>query len=114
MYVSLLPCLIPVKLTIKQAMFADLIAHGLNKTEAYKRSYEAQGMSDASIRVEACRLSKNPKIVQVVNAIQRTHPKRVVPEVSKDWIKGELVDLAVSPYATTTTKVNALKVLSRL
>ena len=102
------------KLTIKQSVFADLIAHGLNKTESYRRAYDAQGMSDACNRVEACRLAKNPKIVLAVNAVQRTHQKRVVPEVSKDWIRGELVDLATSIYSTTTTKAKALQVLSRI
>ena len=103
-------------LTVKQKMFADYIAHGLNKSAAYKKSYNAQHMNSNSIAVEAHRLSKHPKVLAEVDRIRRAHPriKRRVPDLSKDWIKMELMDLATSIYSSTTTQVNALKVLSRI
>ena len=103
-------------LTAKQARFADLIAGGLNQTEAYRRSYNAQHMNSNSIKVEAYRLSKNPKIIAEVDRIRRAHPriKRRVPDLSKDWIKMKLMDLATSPYSSTVTQGNALKVLSKI
>ena len=102
--------------TAKQATFAELEAGGWNQTESYRRSYDATRMSDAAIRVEACRLAKNPKVVAHVDAIRKAHPKarRVVPNLTNEWLTMELMDLATSPYSTTTTKANALKVLSRI
>ena len=103
-------------LTVKQELFADYLAGGLNQTESYRKAYAAQRMSDAAIRVEACRLAKHPKVVAHVDAIRKAHPKarRVVPNLTNEWLTMELMDLATSPYSTTTTKANALKVLSRI
>jgi len=103
-------------LTAKQSRFSELVAGGLNQTESYRRAYDAQGMSDAAIRVEACRLAKHPKVVAHVELLRKQHPKvkRVVPELSNEWLTMELMDLATSPYSTTTTKASALKVLSRI
>ena len=103
-------------LTAKQSRFADYLGHGLNQTESYRRSYDATRMSDAAIRVEACRLAMNRKVVAHVDAIRKAHPKarRVVPNLTNEWLTMELMDLATSPYSTTTTKANALKVLSRI
>ena len=103
-------------LTIKQAAFADYIAGGLNKTESYKRVYNATRMSDGAIRVEACRLSKNPKVTERVELLRKQHPtvKRRVPNLTHEWLVMELQDLATSPYSSTVTKGNALKVLSRI
>ena len=102
--------------TAKQAKFAELVAGGLNQTESYRRSYDATRMSDAAIRVEACRLAKNPKVAERVALLRKQHPrvKRVVPNLTNEWLTMELMDLATSPYSTTTTKANALKVLSRI
>ena len=103
-------------LTAKQSRFAELVAGGLNLSESYRRAYDAQGMSYGAIRVEACRLAKHPKVVAHVDAIRKAHPKarRVVPKLTNEWLTMELMDLATSPYSTTTTKANALKVLSRI
>jgi len=103
-------------LTVKQELFADYLAGGLNQTESYRRSYDATRMSNAAIRVEACRLAKNPKVAERVDAIRKAHPKvkRVVPNLTNEWLTMELMDLATSPYSSTVTKGNALKVLSRI
>ena len=103
-------------LTPKQSVFADLIAGGLNKTEAYRRAYNAQHMNSNTIKVEAHRLSKNPKIVSEVDAIRRAHPsiKRRVPDLSRDWIQMKLMDLSTSIYSSTATQVSALRVLSKI
>ena len=103
-------------LTVKQELFADYLAGGLNQTESYRRAYAATRMSDGAIRVEACRLAKHPKVVAHVDAIRKAHTKarRVVPKFTNEWLTMELMDLATSPYSTTTTKASALKVLSRI
>ena len=103
-------------LTAKQSRFADYLGHGLNQTESYRRSYDARGMSDVAIRVEACRLAKHPKVAARVDAIRRTRPKveNSLPDLSGEWIARRLMDIATSRYATTTTQKDALKVLTRI
>ena len=103
-------------LTAKQSRFADYLGHGLNQTESYRRSYDAQKMSDPSIRVEASRLSRHPKVAARVDFIRRTRPKveNFLPDLSGEWIASRLMDIATSRYATTTTQKDALKVLSRI
>jgi len=103
------------KLTAKQSVFADLIAHGLNHSESYRRSYDAQGMSSGAIRVEAHRLSRHPKIVIAVKALRQGCPKtkRQVAEASKEWVEIRLMDLADSPYSTTSQKISALEFLGK-
>jgi len=102
-------------LTAKQSRFADYLGHGLNQTESYRRSYDAQGMSDVAIRVEACRLAKHPKIVSAVKALRQGCPKtkRQVAEASEEWVKIRLMDLADSPYSTTSQKITALEFLGK-
>ena len=102
-------------LTAKQSRFADYLGHGLNQTESYRRAYDARGMSGASIRVEACRLAKHPKIVSAVKALRQGCPKtkRQVAEVSEQWVEIRLMDMADSPYSTTSQRISALEFLGK-
>lgn len=49
-------------LTAKQEKFVRNLIQGMSQREAYKRSYDAENMSDESIDVAACRLFNDPKI----------------------------------------------------
>ena len=102
-------------LTAKQARFADLIAHGLHKTEAYRKAYNAQNMNSNTVKVEAHRLSRHPKILWAVDRIRKGCPstKRVVSDLHPEWIKIRLMDLADSPYSTTSQKITALEFLGK-
>ena len=102
-------------LTPKQSHFASLVAGGLNYSESYRRSYDCRGMSASSIRVEAHRLSRHPKIVSAVKALRQGCPKtkRQVAEASEEWVKIRLMDLADSPYSTTSQKITALEYLGK-
>jgi hypothetical protein len=102
-------------LTPKQSHFASLVAGGLNLSESYRRSYDAQGMSSGAIRVEGHRLSRHPKIVIAVKALRQGCPKtkRQVAEASEEWVKIRLEDLADSPYSTTSQKISALEYLGK-
>ena len=102
-------------LTIKQARFAELLAGGLNYSESYRRAYDARGMSAGAIRVEAHRLSRHPKIVSAVKALRQKCPKtkRVVADLHEEWVKVRMMDLADSPYSTTSQKISALESLGK-
>ena len=49
-------------LTPKQEKFVRNLIKGMSQREAYKKSYDADNMTDKSIDEEACRLFNNPKI----------------------------------------------------
>ena len=102
-------------MTAKQAKFAELVGGGLNLSESYRRAYDAQGMSSGSIRVEGHRLSRHPKIVSAVKALRQGCPKtkRMVAELHQEWVKIRLMDLADSPYSTTSQKITALGFLGK-
>ena len=102
-------------LTAKQAKFAELVGGGLNFSESYRRAYDCRGMSAGAIRVEAHRLSRHPKIVNAVKALRQGCPKtkRQVAEASEEWVKIRLMDLADSPYSTTSQKISALEFLGK-
>ena len=87
----------------------------MNHSESYRRSYDAQGMSDVAIRVEACRLAKHPKVVGAVKALRQGCPKtkRQVAEASEEWVQVRLEDLVDSPYSTTSQKISALEFLGK-
>ena len=47
-----------------------------NGSEAYRRAYAAEKMSQAAIEVEASRLLANPKLTLRVSELQAKHAKR--------------------------------------
>lgn len=57
-------------LTAKQEKFVRNLIQGMSQREAYKRSYDAENMTDESIDVEACKLFKNPKVAQRYEELQ--------------------------------------------
>ena len=58
------------KLSAKQEAFAQCIANGDDQGTAYRNSYDASGMKDASIYIEASRLIKDPKIALRVDELK--------------------------------------------
>ncbi len=57
------------KLTARQEQFAQCLADGLTNSEAYRRSYSAEGMKPSSVHVEGCKLAKNPKVASRVQGL---------------------------------------------
>ncbi|GAB4225082.1 MAG: hypothetical protein Kow0032_00030 [Methyloligellaceae bacterium] len=59
-----------------------------NASEAYRRAYDAQRMSDRAIRVEACRLKSNPNVALAIARLQEAHRSR--HRVSVDGLTRDL------------------------
>lgn len=58
------------KLSAKQEAFAQCIASGDDQATAYRTAYDASGMKDASIYIEASKLIKNPKVALRVDELK--------------------------------------------
>ena len=102
-------------LTPKQSVFADLIAGGLNQTQAYRGAYNAQNMNPNSTKVEACKLAKHPEVVRTVKALRKGCPstRRMVSDLTADWVTVKMQDMVDSPYTTASMKLNALELLGK-
>ena len=66
-----------VQLTSKQEAFCSKIAAGRSKSQAYRESYDARGMSEQSIWCEAHRLSVHPKVAPRLAEIQSECSERL-------------------------------------
>ena len=103
------------QLTCKQAMFAEHLAGGLNRSASYRAVYNAQGMNADTVKVEACRLAKKPKIVWAVDRLRKGCPstRRMVSDLTADWVTVKMQDMVDSPYTTASMKLNALELLGK-
>ena len=63
-------------LTVKQERFATLYIETGNASEAYRQSYDAAGMTLASVHREAHALLENPKVAARLAELQAAHQKR--------------------------------------
>ena len=70
-------------LTAKQEAFAQGVANGLTLADAYRQSYNAENMKEASIYTEASLLMDNPKIVQRVSGIQQAREDRTLHDSAR-------------------------------
>ena len=81
------------ELTSKQESFCSKIAAGRSKSQAYRASYDARGMSEQSIWCEAHRLSVHPKVAPRLSEIQS--------ECSEILVSSAIVDLEEVLVAVT-------------
>ena len=58
------------KLTAKQEAFSQAIAGGMNQSDAYRSAYNAGGMKDASINVNASKMMADAKVALRVGELQ--------------------------------------------
>jgi phage terminase small subunit len=79
-------------MTPKQEAFARAYVETGNASEAYRRAYNAEKMSDEAIRVEACRLLDNPNVSLTVEKLQVKHQKR--HEITVD----KLTEMALTAF----------------
>ena len=68
------------KLTAKQEAFVlAYLSNGRNASAAYREAYNAKGMSEAAIGVEACKLLKHPSVaLRVAEVVERAVEKTSV------------------------------------
>ena len=85
-----------------------------HKSDAYRKGYNCENMSDPAIHVEACRLFKKPKIALRVLELQEEHRER--HNVTVDTITQELDEnraLALEekqPAAATAASMGKAKI----
>src|SRR4051812_22207733 len=58
-------------LTSKQKHFADLVASGCPYAQAFRESYDCSGSKPSTIRTDASRLARHPKIRAYLKELER-------------------------------------------
>jgi phage terminase small subunit len=81
-------------LTPKMLKFATHLFQGKTQADAYRLSYDAGEMTDASIYVEARKLAERPAIVAKVEEMKRD--AEFVAELSVAWVLKQYMKIAVA------------------
>jgi hypothetical protein len=57
-------------LTSKQMTFAQLVAAGETKSDAYRKAYNVKTVKASNIAVRGCMLAKNPQIAEMISKLK--------------------------------------------
>jgi G3E family GTPase len=99
-------------LTPKQVAFAQEIARGTSKAEAYRTSHKRTA-SKTTLAAEPYRLAADPRIALEVEAYKLAieAAKHRTPAALRELVIQSLVQVVIDPDAKQATKVQAAKVL---
>ena len=99
-------------LTPKQVAFAQEVAKGSSKAEAYRKSHK-QDATRATITTEPYKLAADPRIALEVEAYRLAieAAKHRTPAALRELVIQSLVQVVIDPDAKQSTKVAAAKVL---
>ena len=99
-----------VNLTAKQEAFCQGIADGLGQADAYRMAYDAEGMKENSVYVNASKLMKNAKVTQRVSELRSEVQEKQL------WSREMSVKALVAAYreGSGSVKVSAVKELNAM
>jgi len=99
-------------ITPKMQAFAQEIAKGSSKAEAYRRAYKADA-KPSSLAKDPYTIAKDPRVVQEIEAYKLAieSSKHRTPQALRELVIKTLVDVAINPDAKDAIKVQAVKVL---
>ena len=100
------------KLTLKQWRFSELVAGGQEKATAYRMAYDAEGMKQSSVRVEASRTASLPNVREAIQWLRDNRPRKT-PRDPNDLV-GSLQEIAQSDYSPSRTRLGALVELMKI
>jgi len=97
------------KLTVKQANFAQCIADGMTQADAYRSSFNVRpGTKPESVYDSATKLMKNPMVTQ------RVHELRAKLEKKGLWSREMSIKALVKAYQVAEGKNNAMGMTSAI
>ncbi len=101
-------------LTAKQEAFAEAVVSGLSLSAAYRQAYDAKGMSDEAVRVEASRLLIHPNVSLRVKSlnVEKEEQRRMLAVNRAERVLQRLEKLA-DTAATESVKVRANELLGK-
>ena len=105
----------PKTLTHKQKAFAESVAKGKSKAEAYRSAYDTHTTAQAQ-RVEAHRLSLNPNIALMIEAMKVSieASKYLLPAHLRALTIQKLTEKALDPDVKPAQQLKALELLGKI
>jgi hypothetical protein len=105
----------PKTLTHKQKAFAESVAKGKTKAEAYRSAYDTHTTAQAQ-RVEAHRLSLNPKIALMIDSMKVSieASKYLLPAHLRALTIQKLTEKALDPDVNHAQQIKALELLGKI
>ena len=102
-------------MTPKQSAFAGFVAEGDGYSEAYRKAYSTDKMSDAVVNNEASALAKKPKIKEAIQSLKakNTTAEQAHQKLSNEWIIQKLQNEALNDRNPPATRVRALELLGK-
>jgi hypothetical protein len=105
----------PNGLTDKQDLFVQYITQGHSQADAYRKAYNTENMTDASIYNASWELMRHPKvserIIQINNWIDEKQRMHAVGMVG--FVQEKLLELATSDKSPDHVRVKSLELLGR-
>ena len=98
-------------LTPKQETFTQAYVETGNASEAYRRAYNTDRMSDAAVNVQASRLLNHPKVALRIRELQAEVAQRNA--VTVDRVVQGLLAIAEDPEAPHSARVSAWSQLGK-
>jgi len=102
------------QMTPKQARFADLIAAGSGRAEAYKATYSTDGMQASTVSEEASRLVRHPKVAARLALLEAEAEatRRDMLRSREDAILGRIEHEALTA-TSDSARIRALELLGK-
>lgn len=99
----------------KQSAFAGFVADGDSYTEAYRKAYDADKMTDQTVWNASSRLAKNEKVAAYITALKKNDEvaTQAHEQLSKEWILQRLQGEAENNKNPAATRVRALELLGK-
>jgi hypothetical protein len=101
-------------LTPKQRRFTELVLQGETKTAAYRQTYNTNTTAERTA-IQACRLSKNPKVAAVLEQAQTAVISRIIScaQDLRSEVLQKLYDEATDRDNPPHVRVQALHILAK-
>jgi hypothetical protein len=102
-------------MTPKQSAFAGFVASGDKYTDAYRKAYNTDTMTDRSIRNASSRLANQDHIKDSVQALKAQNKTAIKAheKLGNDWVVEKLQEEALNQDNPGATRVRALELLGK-
>jgi hypothetical protein len=103
------------RMTPKMKAFASNMAQGLGSKEAYKKAYNAESMSEASVIAEANKLCKDPRINILMTSVWEEVRINIIDDAvaTRRKIMSDLIKHADNSEAKLNDRLKSLELMGR-
>jgi hypothetical protein len=103
------------RLTAKMRVFTNLVSQGTTPKEAYKRSYDTEGMGEATVQACANRLMRDERISGLLESLWEDVREAVITDsmTTRRHVMSELYKAANDENVATSVRLRALELMGK-